>query len=78
MTKAYDELVDFIAAGGPPGCLLHFQPSQETRERVHELVRKEKDAGLLPEEASELDDYMKLEHLMRLAKARARHLAGGE
>ena len=78
MTKAYDELVDFIAAGSPPGRLLHFQPSAETRERVHELIRKEKGAGLLPEEASELDDYMKLEHLMRLAKARARRLAGGE
>ena len=78
MTKAYDELVDFIAAGGPPGRLLNFQPSQETRERVQELIRKEKDAGLLPEEASELDDYMKLEHLMRLAKERARHLARGE
>lgn len=78
MTKAYDELVDFIAAGSPPGRLLHFQPSVETRERVHELIRKEKGAGLLPEEASELDDYMKLEHLMRLAKARARRLAGGE
>ena len=78
MTKAYDELVDFIAAGNTPGLLLHFQPSPETRERVHDLLRREKDAGLLPGEVSELDDYMKLEHLMRLAKARARHLAGGE
>ena len=50
----------------------------ETRERVHELIRKEKDTGLLPDEASELDDYMRLEHLMRMAKARARHLAGSE
>ena len=72
MTKAYDELVDFIAAGSTPAELLRFQPSQETRDRVHELIRKEKDSGLLPEEASEMDDYMKLEHLMRMAKARAR------
>ena len=78
MTKAYDELVDFIAAGNTPGRLLHFQPSEETRKRVHDLIRKEKDPGLLPEEVSELDDYMKLEHLMRLAKARAHRLAGGE
>lgn len=78
MTKAYDELVDFIAAGSTPAELLKFQPSQETRERVHELIRKEKESGLLPEEASELDDYMKLEHLMRLAKARARKRVGGE
>ena len=78
MIKAYDELVDFIVASGPPQRVLEFQPSDETRERVHELIRKEKDTGLLPDEASELDDYMRLEHLMRMAKARARHLAGSE
>jgi hypothetical protein len=78
MTKAYDELVDFIAAGSTPASLLQFQPSQETKARVMELIRKEKDAGLLPEEANELDDYLKLEHLMRLAKARARSRVSGE
>ena len=78
MTKAYDELVDFIAAGSTPASLLHFQPSEETRNRVQHLIRKEKEAGLLPEEAGELDDYLKLEHLMRLAKARARGLVDRE
>lgn len=34
--------------------------------------------GLLPDEASELDDYLKLEHLMRLAKARVRSRLGRE
>jgi hypothetical protein len=71
MTKAYDELVDFIAAGTTPASLIEFQPSEETRARVRELIHKEKNSGLLPEETSELDDYLKLEHLMRLAKARA-------
>jgi len=70
MTKAYDELLDFIAAGSTPAALLEFQPSAETKARVQELIRKEKDTGLLPEETSELDDYLRLEHLMRLAKAR--------
>jgi len=72
MTKAYDELVDFIAAGSTPASLLQFQPSEETRARVQELIHKEKDSGMLPEEANELDDCLKLEHLMRLTKARAR------
>ena len=78
MSKAYDELVDFIAAGSTPASLIDFQPSQESKARVQELIRKEKDAGLLPEEATELDDYLKLEHLMRLAKARARGLLARE
>ena len=78
MTKAYDELVEFLAAGSTPATLLEFHPSQETRERVLELVRKEKTADLLPEESIELDDYLKLEHLMRMAKARARRRLEGE
>jgi hypothetical protein len=78
MTKAYDELVDFIAAGSTPASVLNFQPSAQTKDRVMELIRKEKDGGLLPEETCELDDYLKLEHLMRLAKARARNRLGCE
>ena len=78
MTKAYDELVEFLAAGSTPATLLEFQPSQETRERVVELIHKEKTAGLLPEETVELDDYLKLEHLMRMANARARRRLQGE
>jgi hypothetical protein len=72
MTKAYEELVDFIAAGTTPASLIEFQPSEETRARVRELMHREGNSGLLPEETGELDDYLKLEHIMRLAKARAR------
>ena len=36
------------------------------------LNHMEKESGLLPEEKVELEDYMKLEHLMVLAKAKAR------
>ena len=43
-----------------------------TRQRVWELVRKEKEEGLTPDEKSELDDYERLEHLMILARAKAR------
>ncbi len=72
MIKAFDEIIEFIAAGSTSAEVIEFRPSAEAKERVHSLIRKEKDTGLLPEEQSELDDYMKLEHLMRMAKARAK------
>ena len=76
MYKAYEEIVDFIAAGSSPQSLVQFQPSEETRERVAELVRREKTATLTAEETEELNHYMQIEHIMRLAKARAyKHLA---
>ena len=72
MLRAYEEIVDFIAAGTSPDSLVRFQPSAATRERVAELIHHEKMDGLSPEETEELNHYMQLEHLMRLAKARAR------
>lgn len=75
--RAYDETIDFIAAGPSSRSVAMFRPSEETRSRVAELIRREKTEGLSTDEASELDHYQQLEHVMRLAKARAkRHLAG--
>ena len=72
MIRAYDEIVDFIAAGTTPASVANFESSQETKDYVAGLLQKEKTLGLSADESSELDDFMKLEHLMRLAKARAR------
>lgn len=71
-TKAYEELIDFIAAGTKPDDVIAYEPSQVAKERVANLIHKEKTNGLTPVEKSELDHYMQLEHIMRLAKARAR------
>ncbi len=76
--RAYEEVVDFIAAGPTPGKVIAFRPSEEARRRVADLVQREKTEGLAPEEASELDHYLHLEHLMRLAKARAMQHVSGE
>ncbi len=70
-TKAYAEVVDFIAAGTTPKTLIAFQPSRAAKARVADLIQREKTTGLPPDEKSELDHYMQLEHLMRLARARA-------
>jgi len=70
--RAYDEIVDFIAAGPSSEHVALFQPSETTRQRVFELLSREKSTGLTPEETLELDHYLQIEHLMRLAKARAR------
>ena len=70
-SKAHQEVTDFLAAGRNPGEIIEFRPSEEVRARVYDLVAREK-GGLSAEEATELDDYMRLEHLMRLTKARAR------
>ncbi len=72
MIRAYNEIVDFIAAGTTPQAVAAFSASFETKERVAELINLEKIVGLSADERSELDHYLEIEHLMRLAKAKAR------
>lgn len=70
--KAYEEVIDFIAAGTTPQNVIDFRPSDAAQERLEDLLSREKEGSLSSEEKFELDHYLQLEHLMRLAKARAR------
>jgi len=72
MILAYDEFVDFIAAGTTPQGVIDFRPSEATKEKVAELINRQKTSSLSSEEAAELTHFLHIEHLMRLAKARAR------
>src|SRR5437870_5577725 len=72
VTKAYEEVIDFIAAGVSPRDVAEYRPCEEAMARVRDLVAREKSTGLSAKESSELQSYLQLEHIMRLAKARAR------
>ena len=76
--RAYEEIVDFVAAGTSPSGVIGFHPSAAAKARIAELIEREKTTGLSTEEQSELDHYCQLEHLMRLAKARARQYIAHE
>jgi hypothetical protein len=76
--KAYEEIVDFIAAGTTPQEVIAFRPSEQSQERVTDLLTREKEGLLSATEKSELDHYLQIEHLMRLAKARARDFLPNE
>ena len=71
--KAYEEIVQFMASGPSPKRIANFEASPATKERVALLIHREKTEGLSSEERAELDDYMQVEHLMRLVKAKAQN-----
>lgn len=72
MILAYEEFVEFIAAGATSKNVVDFRPSDATRNHVSDLLRRQKAGALSPDETAELNGYLVLEHVMRLAKARAR------
>ncbi len=76
VTLAFEEIVDFIA-GENPGKVLDFKASEETKKRVFSLIEKSKDTPLDESEQAELNQYLTLEHLMRLAKIKAYQILKG-
>lgn len=69
--KPSEEVANFIAKTDPAK-VLAFRPSAESKARLSELIEREKNIEISEEERVELDHYMQLEHLMRMAKIFAR------
>jgi hypothetical protein len=73
--NAYDSLADFMASLDPIK-VLGFHAPQKLQERVEELLERQQESTLNITEKEELDHYMILEHIVRLAKSRAKlHLS---
>jgi len=71
-TPVYLEIIDFIAAGTTPQEVANYRPSPAAQQRVADLIEREQDQHLSPDEKAELEHFMELEHILRLAKAKAR------
>lgn len=73
ITQVHEEIINFIASANPAQ-VAAFRPSEAANRRLEDLIAKEKETGLSEAERVELEQYLVLEHLMRLAKARAYQL----
>ncbi len=72
--RSYDEIIDLFARGGGAPSVLSFHPSEESVERVRDLLARSKEEALSEDERAELDRFIEIERLMQLVKARARRL----
>ena len=73
----YMELVDFVAHGSTVEQVANFRPSSEALRRLDELLDRQRESNLTDEENSELDGYVRLEHILGLAKAKAQLILAG-
>lgn len=72
---AYDYIANYIALLNPEK-ILALKASPEMQERLEFLIKKGQEESLTKEEQDELNHYIVLERLVRLAKTRAQlHLA---
>ena len=65
------EVLEFLAGLPTPEEILAYRPTPQQKERVSALLEKNRSQGLTDEEEREWERYQYLEHLMRIAKAKA-------
>ena len=68
--SVYDELAHFLASLSPRR-VLAYKASPKAQTRVNELLVKNSTLSLTSEENAEMERYMTVEHIVRLAKAKA-------
>ena len=66
------EFLAFLARGPQSNEIIAFQPSAASVQRVRDLLQRNKEGSLSPEEEAEMDDIAELDHLVTQIKAQAR------
>lgn len=74
--RAFDEVIDFITSLPKPEQVLAYKPSTASVHRLESLLEKKREERLSGEEAHELDQYLMIEHLMRIARKKAKNQIG--
>ena len=64
-------VLEFLARLPTPEETLALRPSEALQARVNQLLEKNREASLTPDEEQEWEQYQYLEHLVRMAKAQA-------
>ena len=64
-------IIELLTSQPMPEQVLAIRPSPELQARVSELLGRNKEGELSRQEETELERYLTLEHLVRLAKAHA-------
>jgi hypothetical protein len=70
--RAFDEIIDFITSAPQPEQIVSYKPSLAAQKRIEELLYRKQNSQLSASETHELEQFVMVEHLMRLAKARAK------
>ena len=70
----YQEIVNFLTSDPALQQVADFKISAPAQERLEELLDKNREAGLTPEEKTQLEKYLHFRHVMILLKASARRV----
>jgi hypothetical protein len=70
-SKVLDEVLDFLLSSPTVHQIAEFHLSDESDTRVEYLLEANRKGTLTPEERAEIEEYLRLEHFVRMLKIRA-------
>jgi hypothetical protein len=74
--RVYRHVLEFLVSRPSADAIAQFGPTDEMKARAEELLEKDRAGEIFPVESEELDEYMRIDHLITLLKAQALpHLA---
>jgi hypothetical protein len=71
-TILFDEILDFLASTPTPQQIIAFKPSDNLQERLDDLLERNRQETLMPDEREELNEFLRMNHFMNMLVIRAR------
>ncbi len=68
----FGEVTDFLANNPTPQDIIAYQLPAYWQDRAHELLEKNGEGLLTPEEQKEMMDFSRIDHMLTLLKAKTR------
>jgi len=69
--EIYRYILEFLVSRPSPQEIVKFGPTPDMQERASELLEKNRQGTLTKPESKELDEYVRINHLVTMLKARA-------
>jgi len=66
----FAEITDFLATNPQPEAIIAYQLPDDLQDRAHDLLERNGEGELTPEEHDEMFDYIRIDDMMSLLKAK--------
>jgi hypothetical protein len=70
--QLFDEITDFLASAPDTDAILAFTPSDVLVDRLDELLEQNKTSNLSQDERAELDEFLRMNHLLKMVRLKAK------
>ena len=68
--SVFSEITDFLATNPTPQEIIAYQLSEDLKARAHELLERNGEDQLTPEERDEMFDFVRVDEMMSLLKVK--------